>query len=425
MRSKLTCISGISSLLLVSILTGCGDDDGTNSTPPDAGSPDASETPAPDAGAPDAGGPMFDKTKKTQELSTGITMTYVEAGNPDGEVVIMLHGYTDTSRSFFNTIEYLVESNTALHIYALDMRGHGGSSMPDGAECPATPEDCFEMTDMADDVLAFMDAKEIQTAHIVGHSQGSLVGQEFALANPERTESLLLSGTFVFGEDLGALVFFLNPLVEGTDASMGQWRGLLEAETPGFNWPEDAYELGPMDADPNAMQFMEEQWVVELTADPAFLAEIVPETTATKLGTWIGALRNFNAFDTQQRLEELTVPTLVIWATQDAFFLFDPDQTRVQAALDGAIEACNLDVYFYKFYGKEPLPASGFQESDIGHNLQFGPAAETFGDDITAWVTTGEPTTDLPYANPADFGTVLVDEGQAEIIEKRKADTCQ
>jgi pimeloyl-ACP methyl ester carboxylesterase len=34
------------------------------------------------------------------ELSTGISMSYVEAGDPRGPAVLMLHGYTDTRRSF-------------------------------------------------------------------------------------------------------------------------------------------------------------------------------------------------------------------------------------------------------------------------------------------------------------------------------------
>jgi non-heme chloroperoxidase len=421
MRTKITSVSGISALLLVSALTGCGDDD-SSSTPPDATPADAAPAPDADNSTPDASVPTFDKTKKTQELSTGITMTYVEAGNTSGEVVILLHGYTDTSRSFFPTIEALVADNTQFHIYALDERGHGGSSLPDGANCPAAPEECFEPADMAEDVIAFMDAKGIDTAHIVGHSMSTLAAQELGLANPDRIDSLMLIGTWVFAEDNPTFTQFLVPLVEGTDPAMGQWRGLLEDATPGFQWPDDAYELTAVDADPNAMEFMETVWVTDVTADPAFLAEIVPETTATKLGTWIGALRAQHAHDSRDRLVELTVPTFIVWGTQD--FLFpDSEQALVKTAFDAAVDACNLPYYFYKTYGKEPLPASGFQETDIGHNVQWG-AYDGIAADITSWVTNGEPTDDLPYADPADVGTVLNDPGQADIIEKRQADPC-
>lgn len=180
----------------------------------------------------DADTSMFDETRKAEELSTGITMTYVEAGNTSGgEVVIMLHGYTDTARSFFPTIETLVTDNTDLHIYALDQRGHGGSSMPDDANCPAAPEECFEPADMAEDVIAFMDAREIDTAHIVGHSMSSLVAQELGLRNASRIESLMLIGTWVYAEENPTFNDFFVPLVEGEDASMSQWRACLRTPT--------------------------------------------------------------------------------------------------------------------------------------------------------------------------------------------------
>src|SRR5574341_2471215 len=76
--------------------------------------------------------------KRTTVLSTGITMSYVEAGPTDGEPVIFLHGLSDTSRSFFQTMEALQAIDGELHLFALDARGHGASSLPAGPECPAT-----------------------------------------------------------------------------------------------------------------------------------------------------------------------------------------------------------------------------------------------------------------------------------------------
>ena len=197
---------------------------------------------------------------------------------------------------------------------------------------------------------------------------------------------------------------------------------MLERSRPRLRWPLDAYDLGPADADPAAGEFMATVWVTDPTADPRLLAEIAPETTATRLGTWIGAVRAQRAFDSRSRLPGLTVPTLVIWATQDALFP-EPDQRRVRDALDGAIEGCNLDYYFYKTYGKAPLPASGLQETDIGHNVQWG-AHEAIAADLAAWVATSRPTGDLPFADPSDPFRVVNDPGGAEVIERRRAATC-
>jgi pimeloyl-ACP methyl ester carboxylesterase len=352
----------------------------------------------------------FDETRKTAKLPTGITMSYVEAGDADGEAVIMIHGITDTCRSFFPTIEALVEEGTDLHLYALDVRGHGGSSMPTGASCAAAPERCFALADLAADVVAFMDRKSIAKAHVVGHSMGSLVGQELALTSPGRVASLVLIGTAVSGVDNPTFHQFLIPLIERT------WRSALE-QRKGFEWPRDAYLLTPRDADANADAWMTRNWVVEPTADPKFLEQVVPETSGTRLGTWIGGVRMLASFDHRERLKQLTVPALVISATQDGLFPEDPDQVAVRAALDAAV-AARKTRYVFKTYGKQPLPKSGATETDLGHNTHWGGAAAVAAD-ITAWVETGEPTADLPYADPTDVRNVVTEKGAAKIIEKR------
>ncbi len=63
------------------------------------------------------------------ELSTGITMAYVEMGNPDGDPLILIHGSTDNSRSWSMTAPYFAEAG--YHVYMPDLRGHGYSDKPD------------------------------------------------------------------------------------------------------------------------------------------------------------------------------------------------------------------------------------------------------------------------------------------------------
>ena len=47
----------------------------------------------------------------------------------------------------------------------------------------------------AEDLAEFMDALEIDSAVVVGHSMGSLIAQRFALDYPERTLGLVLIGS--------------------------------------------------------------------------------------------------------------------------------------------------------------------------------------------------------------------------------------
>jgi pimeloyl-ACP methyl ester carboxylesterase len=340
-------------------------------------------------------------------LPSGIEMRYVERGAADGEVVVFLHGYTDTSRSFLPTIDALLARNPRIRALAPDLRGHGGSSMPPEGECAAAPMRCFRVEDFAGDVIAFLDVFAIDRAHLVGHSLGSLIAQVVALEAPERVASLTLiaSAARVAGNS-GIEDFVLGQLVEGT------WKPALEAR--GHAWPADVYRLTPLDADPDARAWLRENWVTEIAADPAYLAETAAETARIPIGTWLGVGRAVLEFDNVARLEDLAVPTLILWGTQDGI-LPESDQIALRAALDPAAARCRAH-YIWKAYGKEPLAASGLQTSDLGHNFQWG-APEEVAADIAAWLDHGEPTSDLYYADPADPRRIRTDPGKAVIVE--------
>jgi pimeloyl-ACP methyl ester carboxylesterase len=58
---------------------------------------------------------------------------------------------------------------------------------------------------MADDLIAILDAERIERAHLVGHSMGGLVALQVALARRERVRSLSLLCTFADGAAPGRL----------------------------------------------------------------------------------------------------------------------------------------------------------------------------------------------------------------------------
>ncbi len=350
----------------------------------------------------------IDSGKCTIDLSTGIKMAYVETGPADGPAVILIHGLTDSLRSWSLAMRALHKADPALHILAVDLRGHGATSMPPAEQCAAAPENCYRLADFGADIAAFMQAKNIAKAALAGHSLGTFVVQEVEFSHPEMVTQAILVATSTKGVDNVVLRdYVLKEPVEGS------WKAALEAK--GKKYPADFYDLTPADADPNVADWTAKNWVVDPAADPAFLVPYIPETTHVKLGTWIGATKALLATDNTPRFKDWNVPTLVIWAIQDNIFLEDPDQIAIRKVLAETAKAHGT-VHYWKEYGVVPLPASGMQETDIGHNVQWG-APDAVAADIDTFLKTGAPTPDLYRSDAApNVNHIITEPGKAKII---------
>lgn len=116
-------------------------------------------------------------------VTTARTETCVfESGPADGDVVVFVHGNVSASRFFEETLLALPDGMRGL---ALDMRGYG-RSRPDPIDATRG------LRDFSDDVVAVLDALEIDHAHLVGWSVGGGVVMQVAIDHRERVRSLVL-----------------------------------------------------------------------------------------------------------------------------------------------------------------------------------------------------------------------------------------
>ena len=120
--------------------------------------------------------------KKEVRLPNGLRMTYVELGDANGEPLLLLHGYTDSSRSWSLLAPHLGKYRLLIP----DLRGHGGSDAP---EC------CYGPTQVADDARLFLNALNVRRAAVAGHSFGSIVAIGLAADHPDRVSRLVLIGS--------------------------------------------------------------------------------------------------------------------------------------------------------------------------------------------------------------------------------------
>jgi len=106
-----------------------------------------------------------------------------------GPPVILIQGIGVVGGCWRPQVEYLSKSSQTLFF---DNRGIGKSEPCDGA---------ITIGAMADDTRAIMDAVGWDSAHVVGHSMGGIIAQQFALDCPKRVRSLSLLCTFGRGKE--------------------------------------------------------------------------------------------------------------------------------------------------------------------------------------------------------------------------------
>jgi pimeloyl-ACP methyl ester carboxylesterase len=219
-------------------------------------------------------------------------MRYVQDGPSDGSPLVLLHGLGDTSRSWSLMLPALARR---YRVYALDLRGHGDT------EAPAC---CYALADLAWDVVAFMDAMNVEEAVVAGHSMGSFIGQYLAAAYPHRVSRLILLGS--------------------SDTTVG-------VEAIEWLWGQVAtFDLCAPPA------FVDEWQANATPVSPAFLAQVKIETAAVPPGVWRSVARTLMTADERRFLREIAAPTLILWGEKDPMFP-KANQDRLQIALPRAV----------------------------------------------------------------------------------------
>jgi pimeloyl-ACP methyl ester carboxylesterase len=115
----------------------------------------------------------------------GVKLHYLTAGH--GPAVILLHGYTQTSRMWRPIIPLLAAKFTVI---APDLPGIGDSEIP---------ADGLDMKTAASRIHALVKSIGVEKARVVGHDIGLMVAYAYAAQFPSETEKLVVLDAFLPG----------------------------------------------------------------------------------------------------------------------------------------------------------------------------------------------------------------------------------
>lgn len=227
--------------------------------------------------------------KREVRLANGMKLAYVELGDPKGVPLLLLHGYTDSSRSWSLAAPYLARHRLLIP----DQRGHGA------ADAPAC---CYGISDYAYDAVLFMDALGVQRAAVAGHSMGSMVAIHLAAQYPKRVVSIALIGSTA-----------LAPVRRGA------W---LYDQVAALKWPLDP-----------ASPFMREWHPANQPTpiDPVFAEAVMKELLAVPESVWRGVMNELVGVPIGRHAADVNVPVLILSGGKDPLFPAEHHASLVNA----------------------------------------------------------------------------------------------
>jgi pimeloyl-ACP methyl ester carboxylesterase len=104
---------------------------------------------------------------------------------PEHEWVVFVHGAGGSSSIWFKQIR---DFRQHFNVLLVDLRGHGNSAKP------LQPVEPYTFVDVSREVIDVLDHLEIESAHFIGISLGTIIIRTVGEIAPERVQSLIMGG---------------------------------------------------------------------------------------------------------------------------------------------------------------------------------------------------------------------------------------
>jgi pimeloyl-ACP methyl ester carboxylesterase len=237
----------------------------------------------------------FDALRKKASTEAG-EIAYVDVG--DGPAVLFVHG---VFMNGFLWRKAIADLSSERRCIAVDLPAHGASLTAPGQD--------LSLTASADLLDVLLRGLGIDAVDLVGNDTGGAVCQIFAVRHTDRTRTLTLTNSdahdnlppeaFKAGKEL-AEQGGLAPVIAGLGADPASARG-EGGMTLGYENPERL-------SDDDVRAYL------GVFADVGRAREVERFVTETNVDDLLAV---------EPGLKELTVPTLIVWGTEDVFFEVD------------------------------------------------------------------------------------------------------
>lgn len=266
--------------------------------------------------------------KQRLELPGGRQFAYVDHG--EGPVLLLLHGYSDSSRSFSLIVPHLAGHRLIIP----DLAGHGASQAGQGAA----------VADFARDIDYLAARLGLHEIVVIGHSMGAMTAIALATLRPDLVRRLILvSGSLRPGLDA------VNP----TARAIRALKDPLRPDHPFFTiWHACSR---PVDAE--------------------FLAYTRKEAAEIPTRTWHAVLDRLAATNLRPSARRLRLPVLAIAGSEDP--LFDAGHRQQLAATFGSIRSITLEGHGHNPHWESPALVAEHMLSFLSAGFGSTASAET------------------------------------------------
>jgi len=250
------------------------------------------------------------RRKRYVETPGGRPIALIDSGG-NRPALLMLHGFSDTSRSFATLEPFL----SRFRLILPDLPGHGASVLDEG----------MRVDDFATSIDRLVERLGLEDIALVGHSMGAMTSIELAARRRHEVSALIL-----------------------LSASL---RPDFDAESP---ISRDIRALGDP-IDPSG-RFLRDWYACSRPVDSDFLSKMKLDAAAMPAATWQGILDGFNETDLRHSASCVTAPVLCIAGSADPLF-GDPHRQALASAFQ-SVRSITLEGYGHNPHWEDPEKVS-------------------------------------------------------------------